>query len=50
MRSFQPEIHGLRELGDEEIARLLDEIADRICRKIDAYTLARIVDEDRKER
>lgn len=43
-------IHGLREPGDEEIARLLDEIADRIGKKIDAYTLARIVDEDRKER
>ena len=30
--------------------RLLDEIADRICGKIDVYTLARIIDEDRKER
>jgi len=43
-------IHGLRELGDEELARLLDEIANRIGKKIDVYTLARIVDEDRKER
>ena len=43
-------IHGLREPGDEETAKLLDEIADRISKKIDAYVLARIVDEDRKER
>ena len=51
--SYEPAryiIHGLREPGDEEIARILDEIADRIGKKIDAYVLARIVDEDRKER
>ena len=51
--SYEPAryiVHELRELRDEELARLLDEIADRIGRKINVYTLARIIDEDRKER
>jgi len=39
-----------RELEDEELAKLLNEIAEKVGKKIDVYLLARIIDEDRKER
>jgi len=51
--SYEPAryiVYELSELGDVELAKLLDEIADRIGKKIDVYMLARIVDEGRKER
>jgi hypothetical protein len=51
--SYEPAryiVYELSELGDVELAKLLDEIADRIDKKIDVYMLARIVDEGRKER
>jgi hypothetical protein len=43
-------VYGLSELGDVKLAKLLDEIADRIGKKIDVYMLTRIVDEGCKER
>jgi hypothetical protein len=51
--SYEPAryiVYELSELGDVELAKLLDEIADRIGKKIDVYMLTRIVDEGRKER
>jgi hypothetical protein len=51
--SYEPAryiVYELSGLGDVELAKLLDEIADRVGKKIDVYMLARIVDEGRKER
>jgi len=51
--SYEPAryiVYELSELGDVEFAKLLDEIADRIGKKINVHMLARIVNENRKER